>query len=128
MDGKQTCGCRGQRRGTSGFSGLRGKFYILTVVVISPLYKFVKTHRTVHLKRVNVVECKLCLYNPDLIRRLQRAGHKARPSEGVWVHPGSSDSMQRAWRGKATGAETLPLGRAELGAVVGGGGQEGGNR
>lgn len=27
--------------------------------------------------------------------------------------------MQRAWRGKATGAETLPLGRAELGALVG---------
>ena len=27
--------------------------------------------------------------------------------------------MQRAWRGKTTGAETLPLSRDELGALVG---------
>lgn len=53
------------------FLGWGGKFYILIVVVVSPLYTLVKNHQTVHLKRVNVTACKLCLDNPDFLKKLR---------------------------------------------------------
>lgn len=36
-----------------------GNVYYLVVVVITPQYAFVKSHRTVCLKQVNFIECKL---------------------------------------------------------------------
>lgn len=39
-------------------------FYVMILVVVIQLYTFIKTHQTVHLKRINLTICKL--YNNNL--------------------------------------------------------------
>lgn len=41
-------------------------FYILTVVVVTWVYIFVKTHQPIHLKLVYFIVCKLDINKADL--------------------------------------------------------------
>lgn len=42
--------------------------YILTMVVFTQLYTFVKAHQTEHLKEVNFMVCKLNFNKPDFTK------------------------------------------------------------
>lgn len=47
-------------------------FNILLLIVISQLYMFVKTPRTVHVKRVNITVCKLNVNKPKITQTTNR--------------------------------------------------------
>ena len=52
-------------------------FYcLLIVVVIVLLYTFVKTHSTIHLKKINFTVCKLYLYKSDIKKEINLHNHE----------------------------------------------------
>ena len=66
-------------------------FYILIMVVVMQLYKFVRMHRTVHQKRVNFIVCKLYFPKGDFKKeKLEKTKSQQGPNpHRLWEHSGS---------------------------------------